>query len=46
MTSINNLALMLNDHYDMMMDMMANAQPGGKKKKGQEPSLRQDAANA
>jgi len=39
MTSINNLALMLNDHYNMMMDMMANAQPGGKKKKGQQPSL-------
>jgi len=36
MTSMNNLALMLNDHYNMMMDMMANAQPGmGKKKKGQ-----------
>ncbi len=30
---------MLNDHYNMMMDMMANAQPGGKKKKGQQPSL-------
>ncbi len=39
MTSMNNLALMLNDHYNMMMDMMANAQPGGKKKKGQQPSL-------
>jgi len=40
MTSMNNLALMLNDHYNMMMDMMANAQPGGKKKKGQmTPSL-------
>lgn len=37
MTSINNLALMLNDHFDMMMDMMANAKPGsGKKKKGQQ----------
>ncbi len=34
MTSINNLALMLNDHFDMMMDMMANSKPGsGKKKK-------------
>lgn len=30
MTSINNLALMLNDHFDMMMQMMANAKPGGK----------------
>lgn len=40
MTSMNNLALMLNDHYNMMMDMMANAQPGGKKKKGQkQPNL-------
>lgn len=41
MTSMNNLALMLNDHYNMMMDMLANAQPGmGKKKKGQaQPSL-------
>ncbi len=41
MTSMNNLALMLNDHYNMMMDMMANAQPGAskKKKKGQQPSL-------
>lgn len=34
MTSINNLALMLNDHFDMMMQMMANAMPGlGKKGK-------------
>lgn len=41
MTSMNNLALMLNDHYNMMMDMLANAQPGmGKKKKGQnQPKL-------
>jgi hypothetical protein len=43
MTSINNLALMLNDHFDMMMDMMANAKPGsgkGKgKKKGGQPNL-------
>ncbi|HEY5690417.1 MAG TPA: DUF4175 family protein [Cyclobacteriaceae bacterium] len=31
MTSINNLALMLNDHFDMMMDMMANAMPSMKK---------------
>jgi hypothetical protein len=41
MTSINNLALMLKDHFDMMMQMMANAMqmPGkgkpGKKQKGQ-----------
>ena len=38
MTSINNLALMLNDHFDMMMDMMKNAMPSmskGKKQKGQ-----------
>ncbi|MDZ4716708.1 MAG: DUF4175 family protein [Cytophagales bacterium] len=37
MTSINNLALMLNDHFEMMMDMMANAMPSmskGKKQKG------------
>lgn len=43
MTSINNLALMLNDHFDMMMEMMANAKPGsgkGKKKgKGNQPNL-------
>jgi hypothetical protein len=40
MTSINNLALMLNDHYNMMMDMMANAMPGKGKKKGQsQPKL-------
>lgn len=43
MTSINNLALMLDDHYDMMMDMMANAKPGKGKKnqKGKSPSLSQ-----
>ena len=43
MTSINNLALMLDDHFDMMMEMMANAQPsmGKSKKKGQNPSLSQ-----
>ena len=43
MTSINNLALMLDDHYDMMMQMMANAQTsmGKSKKKGQKPSLSQ-----
>lgn len=41
MTGINNLALMLNDHFDMMMDMMANAMPsmGKKKQKGQSKSL-------
>ena len=41
MTSINNLAIMLNDHYDMMMDMMANAMPSPGKKKGKQskPSL-------
>lgn len=43
MTSINNLALMLDDHFDMMMEMMANAQPsmGKSKKKGKNPSLSQ-----
>ncbi len=42
MTSINNLALMLNDHFDMMMNMMANAKPGkGKKQQGKQPSLSQ-----
>ena len=40
MTSINNLALMLDDHFDMMMQMMANAKPGkGKPQKGKEKSL-------
>lgn len=43
MTSINNLALMLDEHFDMMVEMMANAQPsmGKSKKKGQKPSLSQ-----
>ena len=44
MTSINNLALMLDDHFDMMMQMMANAQPSAGKKgkqKMQKPSLSQ-----
>jgi len=43
MTSINNLALMLDDHFDMMMEMMANAKPsmGKSKNKGQKPSLSQ-----
>ncbi|HZY80496.1 MAG TPA: DUF4175 family protein [Cyclobacteriaceae bacterium] len=44
MTSINNLALMLKDHFDMMQQMMANAMkmPGkGKsgKQKGQQMNL-------
>lgn len=41
MTSINNLALMLNDHFNMMMDMMANAMPSMKKgkSKGQPQNL-------
>ncbi len=41
MASINNLALMLDDHFDMMMQMMANAQPSMRKskQKGQKPSL-------
>jgi hypothetical protein len=41
MTNINNLALMLNDHFENMMNMMANAMPSkgkGKKGKGM-PSL-------
>jgi len=43
MTSLNNLALMLDNHFDMMMKMMANAQPSMKKskQKGQKPSLSQ-----
>jgi hypothetical protein len=43
MTSINNLALMLDDHFDMMMQMMANAKPSMKKskQKGKKPSLSQ-----
>jgi len=36
MTSINNLAVMLDDHYDMMMNMMANAMPAKGKKKGKQ----------
>lgn len=35
MTNINNLALMLNDHFEMMMNMMANAMPSAKGKKQQ-----------
>ncbi len=47
MTSINNLALMLDDHFDMMMQMMANAQPSMKKskQKGQKPNLSQMQQN-
>jgi len=42
MTSINNLALMLDDHYNSMMEMMAKAKPGkGNKKDGKKPSLSQ-----
>src|SRR5690606_6413664 len=43
MTSINKLALMLDDQFDMMMQMMANARPSMKKskQKGQKPSLSQ-----
>lgn len=33
MTSINNLALMLDSHFDMMMQMMANAKPSMNKGK-------------
>ena len=41
MTSMNNLALMLNDHFDAMMEMMMNAKPsmGKGKKKGKQQSL-------
>ncbi|MEP6734353.1 MAG: hypothetical protein ABJA70_02475 [Chryseolinea sp.] len=41
MTSINNLALMLDDHFDMMMEMMSNPSMGKSKKKGEKPSLSQ-----
>jgi hypothetical protein len=37
MTGINNLALLLNDHYEMMMDMMAKMT--GKGKKGGKKSM-------
>ncbi len=33
MTAMNNLALMLDDHFDMMMEMMANGKPSMKKSK-------------
>lgn len=37
MTAINNLALMLDSHFDQMMQMMQNAKPGkGKPKKGKQ----------
>lgn len=42
MTSINNLALMLDSHFDAMMKMMANAKPGkGKGKQKGKQSLGQ-----
>lgn len=41
MTSINNLALMLDNHYDAMMQMMQNAMPSrsSKNNKGNNPRL-------
>ncbi len=40
MASINNLALMLNDHFEMMMNMMANSIPSkGKGKNGKKNSM-------
>lgn len=41
MTSINNLALMLDSHFDMMMQMMKNAKPGKGKSKNGKQSLSQ-----
>jgi hypothetical protein len=43
MTTINNLALMLDSHFDMLMQMMANAKPSMKKgkQKSKERSLSQ-----
>jgi hypothetical protein len=43
MTAINNLTLMLDSHFDMLMQMMANAKPSMKKsnKKGKDKSLSQ-----
>jgi hypothetical protein len=43
MAGINNLTLLLDDHYNAMMEMMAKAKPGkGKgKKKGKQPNLSQ-----
>lgn len=39
MTSMNNLSLMLNDHFQMMMDMMSKPGKGKGKKKGESPGL-------
>lgn len=41
MTAINNLALMLDSHFDMMMQMMKNAKPGKGKSKNGKQSLSQ-----
>lgn len=42
MTSINDLALMLDDHYNMLMQMIANAKPSNKKgQKGMSQNLSQ-----
>jgi hypothetical protein len=48
MTGINNLALMINDHFDMMMQMMKNAKAGkgkGKKKGNMQLSEMQQQLN-
>jgi hypothetical protein len=48
MTSINNLALMLNDHFEMMMQMMQNAKMGkgkGKQKGNMKLSEMQQQLN-
>ena len=39
MTSMNNLALMLNDHFQQMMEMMSKPGKGKGKKKGKKPGL-------
>ena len=39
MTSMNNLALMLNDHFQQMMEMMSKGGKGKSKKKSGKPSL-------
>lgn len=41
MTAINNLALMLDSHFDQMMQMMKNAKPGKGKSKNGKQSLGQ-----
>lgn len=41
MTAINNLALLLDSHFDMMMQMMKNAKPGKGKSKNGKQSLSQ-----